>query len=252
MSDPINEKMPGLFQGLQIFADCLEKAYNWYQENAENISNFISAFAELGVWSVAVDKLIEHQYVFTDDITPEIANEITKADDIDAVVSKYYFDNNERHMQQLIERCRNAEPAQQYKELFEQIIAAYNVQHYLLACIGLFSVIDGVLSNKSGIAGTNFEKRIKAISDKAAKAVELSNIERKTLCVYEAFAKLEVSPFHSSNFEQNEPKSINRHWDVHGRTHREHTKSDFLKALLWLDAIIYFTEQDFEKGGDPL
>ena len=42
---------------------------------------------------------------------------------------------------------------------------------------------------------------------------------------------------------------VNRHWDVHGRTHRKHTRIDFLKVLLWLDAVIYLHDKSIQLEG---
>lgn len=101
---------------------------------------------------------------------------------------------------------------------------------------------DGLLAECSGmIKQTNFQKGLKHISDKFANQVELNELDRKTLCIYDAFKKFDCSVFKKSNFDDEEPQTVNRHWDVHGRTHRKHTRIDFLKVLLWLDAVIYLS-----------
>lgn len=235
----------GIVQGITTLSNAISKAYDWYQQNAETISKYLLAFADFGVWSVAVDKLIENQFVFTDNLTSELANEIYNDANVDEVVGKYYFENDELRFKNLVNRCQQAEQVKPYKQLYTQIICAYNNQHYQIACIGLFSIVDGVLSDVTGlIKCTNFKIRMKEIREKIADNIELNEIDRKTLCIYEAFKKLSFSVFENSDFLKNEPLGENRHWDVHGRTRREHTKLDFLKVLLWLDAIIYFAEKD--------
>lgn len=81
--------MHGIIKGLEIFAAALEKAHTWYQNNAENISMYLLAFADFGVWSVATDKLIENQIVFTDDLPQELAQEIYNDADIEELVCSY-------------------------------------------------------------------------------------------------------------------------------------------------------------------
>ena len=88
---------------------------------------------------------------------------------------------------------------------------------------------------------TRFKKRIDAITEKFAKQVELSDVDKKILCIYETVDSFEDSIFFNSDFSETEPDSLNRHWVIHGRTRRIYTKYDFLKALLWLDAIIILT-----------
>lgn len=240
--------MQGIVKGLKVFAAVLEKAHTWYQTNAENLSTYLLAFADFGVWSVAINRLIENQIVFTDDLPQALAQEIYNGADVEEVVYLYYFDNDECNMERVISRCQQNEQVQKYAELYNQIISAYRINHYLLACIGLFSLIDGVLADVSEQTTTNFKSRLDIVKKKIGSEKKLSDIDRKTLCIYKAFESVETSIFSNSNFSEQEPQIVNRHWDLHGRTHREHNKIDFLKVLLWLDAIIFSCSQDIKES----
>lgn len=245
----IFEGLSGIVKGLETFAYALNKVHTWYQKNADNIANYLLVFAEFSEWSIATNELIESQFVFTDNLTQPLAHEIYQGADVEEVMTRYYFDNNGQNMQKLIQRCKDSDYIREYRELYNQILNAYDRENYLLACIGLFSLVDGLLAECSGmIKQTNFEKRLKHISDKFANQVELNEIDRKTLCIYDAFKKFDCSVFKKSNFDDEEPQTVNRHWDVHGRTHRKHTRIDFLKVLLWLDAVIYLSEKDAQLG----
>ena len=238
------ERYTGIVEGLKLFAHTLSKLNTWYHQNAENITRYLSIFAEYAEWSVAVDKLIENQFVFTDDLTFELAHDIYQSLNVTEVMDRYYFSNDEQNINKLIQRCLNSDYIENYRDLYNQIINAYTRGDYLIACIGLFSLVDGVLAEQSGINKTGFQKRLDRIAEKFANKVELNEIDRKTLCIYDAFTKFDCSVFQKSDFTQEEPQTVNRHWDVHGRTHRKHTKIDFLKILLWLDAIIYLSQKD--------
>lgn len=240
------EGIAGIVEGIKTFTYALNKLHAWYEKNAENIAQYLSAFAEFAEWSVAVNKLIENQFVFTDDLTPTLAHDIYQGADITEVMGRYYFDNNEQNINKLIQRCKSSDYIEKYSELYDQIINAYTREDYLIACIGLFSLVDGVLAEQSGINKTGFQKRLDRIAEKFATKAELNDIDRKTLCIYDAFTKFDCSVFRKSDFTKEEPQTINRHWDVHGRTHRKHTKIDFLKILLWLDAIIYLSQKDVQ------
>ena len=152
-------------------------------------------------------------------------------------------------MRALIQRCNDSDYILGYQELYNQILKAYDREDYLLACIGLFSLVDGLLADCSGINKTAFQKRLDCIADKFADKAELNEIYRKTLCIYDAFKKFDCSVFKDSRFSEEEPQAVNRHWDVHGRTHRKHTKIDFLKVLLWLDAVIYLHDKGTQLKG---
>lgn len=254
MSDSGNysifEELTGFVKGLETFSNAIGKAITWYEEHADIISSYLLAFAEFGEWSVATNKLIENQFVFTDNLTPALAHEIYQGADVEEVMTRYYFDNDGQNMKKLIQRCKDSSYIREYRELYHQILNAYDREDYLLACIGLFSLVDGLLAECSGtIKQTGFQTRLKRISDKLADKVELNEIDKKTICIYEAFKKFDCSVFNDSVFSDKEPPTVNRHWDVHGRTHRKHTRIDFLKVLLWLDAVIYLHDKSTQLEG---
>ena len=254
MSDSGNysifEGLTGFVKGLETFCNAIGKAITWYEENADIISSYLLAFAEFGEWSIATSKLIENQFVFTDNLTPDLAHEIYQGADVEEVMTHYYFDNDGQNMEKLIQRCKYSNYIREYRELYHQILNAYDREDYLLACIGLFSLVDGLLAECSGmIEQTGFKKRLERISDKLADKVVLNEIDKKTICIYEAFKKFDCSVFNDSVFSDKEPPTVNRHWDVHGRTHRKHTSIDFLKVLLWLDAVIYLHDKSTQLEG---
>ncbi len=259
MSDSGNysicEGLTRFVKGLETFRNVIGKASVWYEENADIISSYLSVFAEFGEWSIATDKLIENQFVFTDNLIPALAHEICQDADVEKVMTRYYFDDDRQNMEKLIQRCKDSNYIREYRELFyNQILNAYGREDYLLACIGLFSLVDGLLAECSGkINRTSFQQRLKNIFDKLAAKVELNELDKKTICIYKAFKKFDCSVFNHSDFSKEEPNAVNRHWDVHGRTHRKHTRIDFLKVLLWLDAVIYLYDKSTqleERGED--
>lgn len=254
MSDSANydifEGLTGFVKGLETFCNAIGKAIAWYEENADKISSYLLVFAEFGEWSIATNILIENQFVFTDNMPIALAHEICQGADVEKVMAHYYFDNDGQNMKNLIQRCKDSDSMQKYCGLYEQILNAYGREDYLLACIGLFSLVDGLLADCSDmIKETGFRKRLDRIAEKLADKVELSEIDRKTICIYDAFKKFDCSVFKNSKFSEDEPQTVNRHWAVHGRTHRKHTRTDFLKVLLWLDAVIYLHDKGTQSEG---
>ena len=225
------------------FAEVLVSAREWYEQNSENIAKYLLAFADFGTWCSATDKLAERQIVFTDDLTVDFAREICNSVNVDELVQGYYFNNNEKNIIMLIERCESANEIMPYKDLYAQIIDAYQKRHYHLACIGMFSLLDGVLADVSEmISATNFKQRINAIEKKIDDKIDLNDVDRKTLCIYTSTEQIKESMFGRSDFEAAEPDNLNRHWLIHGRTRKAYSKYDFLKITLWLDAIFYMAQ----------
>ncbi len=224
------------------FIDVLAIAHKWYEKNADNIVEYIKTFENFAVWCSATEKLAKKQIVFTDDLTLEMAKEIKYSADIDKFIQNYYFENDNRNLIMLIERCQASNLIKEYKILFTQILDSYNKEHYQLACLGLFSILDGLLSDVSNNNTTSFNKRINVVEKKLKDKVELNEIDRKTLCIYTAIEKIDNTPFKFFDFSQDEPNGLNRHWLLHGRTRKEYSKYDFLKIMLWVDGLDYLNQ----------
>ena len=80
-------------------------------------------------------------------------------------------------------------------------------------------------------------------------------MERKEVAVYFAIKRFEkskeLSMFYGGKFSENESDRLKRDWLLHGRTHRDYEKIDFLKVMLWLDAIIFLSNKGTERGIQP-
>ena len=240
--DWVKDNTDTIQNAIEHIFNLISKFQDWYDENAETLSEYIAAFLDFGIWSVATNKLVENQIVFTDYLSNEFAREIFWSENVDSTISEYYFGNNHQSINAVIARCKDSELLQEYADLFSQIISAYNNKHYQLACLGLYAIIDGSMSIISEDSSTNFKNRISKIKQKIGEKVELSDLDRRFLCIGLALNLFNQSAFCYSPFSDNEPDCINRHWDMHGRTRRSHTELDFLKVLLWVDAMVYIDD----------
>lgn len=252
MSDFTKENYRSILDGLilivQRTAEVFSKAQNWYQQNADTINAYLTTFAELSCWFTAVRTMAEAQIVFTGDLSLEFAQEICKSEDVGKTVEQFYTQDNHNELNAVIARCQHEKQGSTYSELFSQIIAAYQMEHYHIACLGMFAVIDGSLSDVSENNKTSYKERLKKIEQKIADKFELNDLEKKLMCIYMSMDNFEKSIFFNhSDFAQNEPNTLNRHWMMHGRTRRAYTKLDFIKTILWLDAIIFLQTKFTEK-----
>lgn len=247
MSDFTKDNYRSILNGMVLIvqraAEVFSAAQNWYQQHADTISAYLMAFAELGVWFSAVQRMAEAQIVFTGNLSLDMAQKVYKSDNVAATVELFYTENDNYEINCVIERCQKANQTTAYAELLTQTVSAYQAEHYHLACLGMLAVVDGVLSDVSENKKTSYKLRLQEIEKKIADKFELNDLEKKLMCIYMSLDNIEESIFKTWDFANNEPDGLNRHWVVHGRTRREYSKIDFIKAILWLDAIIFLDEK---------
>lgn len=225
---------------LNRFANIFRQVRECFNNNLDSIANALLIMGDYAIILAATEVLSDNQIVFVDNLSVELATAIRDTDNVENVVMQHYLQNNSELINNLILRCQYSNPIADYQELFAQIIDSYNRRHYQLACIGLFALFDGVLADVEGtVKETRFKPRLESIEKKIGKKIDLDEIDFKTICIFESIKKFDSSIIGFSNFLQEEPDGLNRHWLVHGRTHRHYSQYDFLKILLWLDAIIF-------------
>lgn len=219
------------FKYIKMFA-------SWIEKNQDNIVEYLLGLSNLNDWYKAIEKLSKSQYMFTDDLDLDFAQKVNESDDVDLLIEKYYFNNDGNNIKKVIDHCNSKNILSAQSNLYIEIIEAYKLGHYHLAIVGLFALIDGVLSEISETEITNFKKRIEIVRKKIYKRNPLKSLDRKLLCISLSMGFFEKSVFSNSDFLKTEPAFVNRHWLLHGRTNRVYNKIDFLKALLWLDAFL--------------
>lgn len=242
-SDAINWHMEQYRKIGQLFSDIGK----WFIEHQEPILLFLNALSIVEKWYSAAEKLVKNHIVFTDRITDDFAQKIINAENVDDIVLSYYQEDNKSNLNSLICRCEHASQIEPYKELFSQVITSYKLKHYHLACIGLFTITDGLLSYITQQETPNYKKRLETIKGKIDKHTPLSEFDKRAICIYIATENINNTIFSDSDFHTDEPDEINRHWTLHGRTSKQFCELDFIKVLLWIDALIIL--DGFEKSG---
>lgn len=247
MSDLANENPHTFFEGLGRFILRIEEVFtsvqNWYEQHADTINAYLINFAKLSIWVSAVQTISEAQIIFTDDLSMDMAQQIMLTNNVSAMIEQYYTENDDCKINSVIDRCQQAKQTASHSELLSQTITAYRSGHYHLACLGMLAIVDGVLSDVSGRSSTNYKVRLQEIEKKISDKIELSDADRKLICITISMGRFEDSIFKNSDFSQAESVELNRHWLIHGRTHRKYTKLDFIKIVLWLDAIIFLGDK---------
>lgn len=233
----------GMIEFIELMGNAFLSFHNWYTQNAATIAQYVCAFSNLSLWYGTVEILAGQQIVFTEDLSAELIAEINATDNVSGVIENYFFSNDAQRMDKMVSRCQIFLQSSSYTELFHEIITAYSSSHYHLACIGMFALVDGVLADFSQNSATSYRKRIRDIKMKMDNRLRLNDLDRRTLCILKSISSFDKSVFRDQYFDSNEPEDLNRHWVIHGRTHREYDRFDFLKILLWLDAIALLSEK---------
>lgn len=256
----IRAKMDYISRTMQQFLKKMDCFKDWWKANQDVIDDYIVAFGKLHRWQNAVDKLKKSQIVFTEPMTKEVIDEVYAAQDADSFLLKYYTENDGKKLDELVHRCGKARQVLEYKNLYPEVIVASQMRCYQLACLGLFSLEDGILADiAEDPKNTSFKKRIKELEDKIDAKLPLSDIDLQIWAIFIAFDSFKETAFANSHFNKSEPDGLNRNWALHGRSRRNYTVVDFIKMLLSLDALILLTniadkadQEDAEDKEDEL
>lgn len=142
----------------------------------------------------------------------------------DSFFLKYYNKNNFKSMKKHINASSITSTQ---KQSFNECIDAYNRGHYLVCITTLITVLEGVLSvyntNKSNIQMMSL----------CRKNMDSTEHEGKLIghLIWVSFYSFITQLYKKSDFNNNEPTSINRHWLLHGRSETEWTSSDCLRVF---------------------
>ena len=138
--------------------------------------------------------------------------------------------------------CNNHPLIYKHKKVFSQAIMAYREKKNDLAIIGLLVVIDGLLTDVSGNFGTNIITRAKAVIEKVEENEIICNNDIIPMTLAITFQRTMESLSESTSFTGKEPKNLNRHWILHGRSYRRKTKLDCIKILNFIYGILLIND----------
>ena len=185
----------------------------------------------------------EHQFVLTERI-PRPLLEACDSCDFDEQLSRFCI--SDEQVNGTVSKCRISNDI-----AFQQSITALYEGLYNLAILGLVSVLDRTLSEKSGqIKNVNFKTRYKAIVNQIQERGDLylDEMEAEDYLLFLTYPEALKRFGEDSDFASEEPALLNRHWIMHGRTTREYTRLDCVKVL----NMIYGTIRLAELGEQDL
>lgn len=195
----------------------------------------------------ATIQLAERQCVSLGQLDKKLADEIVRADDVDALIGEKIA--LPERMDSIINKINRNPLIKPYEILFQQTINAYKTNAYDLAVLGFFAITDGLLSDiTKDYRSTQIKQRVEKIVNandihipKDEAHIDSMIQQASVLLVTELLAKSEF-------FDREEPEALNRHWAMHGRTRAKKTKVDCEKLILYIYALLDMAGRAKEKS----
>jgi hypothetical protein len=196
-----------------------------------------------------MEKLADAQYVCWDYFDPDMMDFVINNENTNKALRLYHNKEKFKSVNETINKCLNSKCVQPNKGLFEQSINAFNNGDTALAVVGIVATIDGaleVLSDNPRV--TSIFKRAKVLLDNLENEDDeeiLAKLEKSEISIIiltRTFEKTLETFSANSDFSKPEPKGLNRHWIMHGRSKRKKTKLDCVKLINFLYGIILLDE----------
>lgn len=189
---------------------------------------------------LAIEKLGKSQYVCWEDPGKEEYDHILESENLNDWIM---MRTDEAELKEIANRALQNPLLQQHTQLMEQAFHAYESGSYALSILGMVAVIDALLSSVSGmINATGMTQRIYSIIDKLNLKTSVTKQELKDACLVCTTDITLKELTIKRKFDEPEPDSINRHWLMHGRSHREISQLDCIKMLRLINGILLIHE----------
>ena len=245
-SNQCQESLQIMRSTLFEFAERINKILTPVSEIATRIQNsigkYLLVFAELIKPLRVIGILADNQYVIWEGLDDEFVEEIITSPNINKTLRQYHERDHYKSINEIAQKCALNPIIKQNKRVFAQSLEAFNKGKSDLAVIGLTATIDGVLSNASGKCMTSIPKRTQELVNKLENAEALLNEEYALLSLYYTLDQTSKLFSERIQFFNNEPKRLNRHWIMHGRSSRKKTKLDCVKLIRLLYGIIVIND----------
>ncbi|MCH5281907.1 MAG: hypothetical protein J1E61_10605 [Lachnospiraceae bacterium] len=186
----------------------------------------------------AAERLGEAQYVYWNHMTEDFINTIMDSQNINKTLREILTQDRFKIVDDTIKKCRDNEYMYRYVRLFDQAIMAFKNSQSDLAVIGLVSIIDGLLTDVSENHTTRIATRANIIMDKLEQNETIDSDEYALMTLMLSFQKTLETFSANSDFRGKEPKGLNRHWIMHGRSRRRKTKLDCVKLINFIYGIL--------------
>ncbi len=247
----VQKMMPSFTEMVVSFQASLRPLLSTLIEFQPKIDNIIAGFKEASRLLIVTEKLGDAQFVQWNYLSEELIDTVLSSNNTNKTLRHLLLTDKFKSINVTIEKCMANSYLHKYMRLFEQSVSTFKSGQSDLAVIGFTSIIDGLLSDLSGIETTSIAKRSSTILSKLEENEFVDSDEYALLTLMLTFQRTISSFSASSDFSKKEPKGLNRHWIMHGRSHRRKTKLDCVKLINLIYGIILIDEFG-KKGPDSI
>lgn len=235
-------------KALNDFSTILNKIYFGAIQDALN--SIISSLERLAQRSsvlskqyCAIKKLGKNQYIYWNYLDNEMTAILLQSNNVNKTMRELNSEKNYADMKAVAMKCCQSQRMTPYLKMLKQAMDAFESSNNDLALLGFLSIMDGLLSDVSNnITATSIYGRINPILEKLENSEAVENNEYAELVFLMTFRDTMESLGAKSDFSKKEPKNLNRHWIMHGRSRRRKTKLDCVKMIRFIYGIILLDE----------
>jgi len=243
------EMMLPITEALQKYAEMMRPIKEATESFKAQFGDIAAKAAEATRPFLAIDKFKGVQYVYWDFISRDFMEEVIASENVNKTLRVYESQNKYQKSEAVITECLRHPYILPQARMFEQMINAYHNGQYDLATIGLIAMIDSVLSEASRNLTHRPLERCKAIFDKIAHKNSLDSDEYAIMSLGLTYQAMVDTLYKTVSFSEKEPKNLNRHWIMHGRSKRKKTRLDCIKLINFLYGIILIDELSRKEAG---
>lgn len=249
-SDDVKKLIESLRDGCNLFTEIIGSIVEWCNTFVKPMTQFfqeISKTLDAGIKNIikpanAISILGKHQYIQWEHMSDDFIDNIVKTDNVDKYLRLKYEKEGYQSFFEVADLCIESDAVGYNKKVLCQAVNAFKNRDYDLSAIGIVVVIDGTLSRITGNPSHKISERVKSLLDEIDDDEEISNEDYVLISLYLSLFKTIESFTASIKFDMNEPKGLNRHWMLHGRSNRKRTKLDCVKLMRFLYAVILLSE----------
>ena len=177
LGDMFHDVLLSMFQARNpnVTDEQIAEAEKGIRELIESVADFWKE--EVSKPLMAIEKLGKNQYVYWEDPGKEGYAYILESESLNEWLLAC---TNEAELKEMVSGLLRHPLLQQYKQLMEQALRAYESGSYALAILGMLAIIDALLSDVSGmINSTGMMQRINSILDKLSQKISVTKRELK-------------------------------------------------------------------------
>ena len=154
------------------------------------------------------------------------------SEEIDELLVDYYTRDQCERLESLLSASFSSALLEMYKDLLEEALSSFKDERYRICVPSLITVVEGVLTSRLGLRDS---KDIRVISP-TKKIIEDEKMNLgKTY--WSSVHSLIDSLFVISNFDEQMPGKLNRHWVLHGRAELGESKKNALQLFVLIATI---------------